>query len=240
SSAVHGLAVLSAAAGVRIVSVSEDGTGRIWSLPRRAAGPAAGREPGSAAVEPEAIVLSGHKGPVRGGCVTPAGQTIVRAGVDAQVRLWDARAGSPRGSRATGHSGPILGLAISPDGQTLLTGSADQTAQVIALGDGKVLRTLAGHQGPVRAVAFSPRGDRIATGGADGGLKVWEAASGRGVIAFGHTPPGGGPLQPVHKIAFTDHGGLISASADATLKTWSFAGSWTAHRTLGPHVFRVL
>src|SRR5205823_609647 len=154
--------------------------------------------------------------------VAPDGQTIITAGDDGTVRRWAARDGSPQGSIPTGHSGPILALAVSSDGRAILTGSADQTARVIALADGKVLRTLTGHHGPVRGVAFSPRGDRLATAGAEGGLKVWETASGRGVIAFGHTPPSGAVLQPIQKVAFTADGGLISASADATLKTWSF------------------
>jgi WD40 repeat protein len=92
----------------------------------------------------------------------------------------------------------------------------------------------------LRSVAFSPRGDRLVTAGAEGGLKVWETASGRGVIAFGHTPPSGAALQPIQRVAFTGEGRLISASADSTLKAWSFAGDWTERRTLGPHVFRVL
>jgi WD40 repeat protein len=239
TAAVNGLAVLPASRdGTRFVSVSEDGTGRIGSLPKAAAdGKADGKR---AAVEPKAVVLNGHTGPVRGLGVTPDGQAIVTGGDDGTIRFWGARDGSPRGTIPTGHSGPILALTISPDGRTVLTGSADKSARLIALADGRVFRTLTGHAGPVRDVAFSPRGDRVATAGAEGGLKVWETASGRGVIAFGHTPPGGGALQPIHKVAFTAEATLISASADATLKTWSFAGAWTERRTLGSHVFRVL
>src|SRR5438876_839304 len=48
-------------------------------------------------------------------------------------------------------------------------------------------------------------------------------------------PSGSGPRATARP-----GGRLPTASADATLKTWSFAGTWTEHRTLGPHVFRVL
>jgi WD40 repeat protein len=241
AAAVHGLAVLPGSAeGIRIVSVSEDGTGRIWSRPRAVGDSHSPADRQSPPDDPKAIVLNAHKGPVRAVAVTPEGQTILTGGDDATVRLWAARDGSPRGTIATGHTGPILALAVSPDGKTLLTGSADQTARVIALPEGKVLRTLTGHRGPLRSVAFSPRGDRLATAGAEGGLKLWETAGGRGVIAFGHTPPSGTTLQPIQKVAFTGEGRVISASADSTLKTWSFAGAWTERRTLGPHVFRVL
>jgi WD40 repeat protein len=239
TAAVQGLAVLpDRSDGLRVVSVSEDGTGRIWTLPQPDAKPAAdGKWP---SLDPKVIVLNGHKGPVRSVCVTPDGQMILTGGDDATVRLWNPHDGSLRGSLATGHTGPILSLAVSPDAKTLLTGSADRTARVVDWTEGKVRRILTGHRGPVRSVAFSPSGGRVVTAGAEGGLKVWEAASGRGVIAFGHRPPSGTTLQPLHNVAFTTERGLISASADATLKTWSSSGTWTEYRTLGPHVFRVL
>jgi WD40 repeat protein len=60
------------------------------------------------------------------------------------------------------------------------------------------------------------------------------------VIAFGHAAPGNGPIQPVLAAAFTGAGSLISASADKTLKTWTFEGAWSEMKPLGPHVFRVL
>ena len=167
--------------------------------------------------------------------VTPDGDTIITGGDDGTVRLWSARDGKARGTLASGHTGPILAVAVSPDGKTILTGSADKTARLIARSDGKLLRTLAGHPGPVRSVAFSPRGDRVATADALGGLKVWETANGLGVIAFGHAAPRrrGDPADPEDRVQ--RRGGLVSASADATLKTWSFAGTWTrAQERWGP------
>ena len=102
------------------------------------------------------------------------------------------------------------------------------------------IRTLSGHAGAVSSVAFSPRGDRVVTAGADGGIKVWETATGLGVIAFGHTAAGGGAIQPVNRVAFSAEGQLVTASADATLKSWTFSGSWTEKRVFGPHADRVL
>ena len=168
-------------------------------------------------------------------------RTIVTGGDDGTVRLWGVNDGKPQGAAlSAGHAGPILAVAISPDGKTILTGSSDKTARLLARSDGKLIRTLSGHNAPVRGVAFSPRGDRIATADARGGLKVWETATGLGVIAFGHTAAGGAAIQPLQKVAFSGAESLVSASADGTLKTWSFTGTWSLHRTLGPHVFRVL
>jgi WD40 repeat protein len=216
--------------GLRAASVSDDGTARIWTL--------ADVAPAKASAPP--FVLTGHKGPARAIATTPDGKTIVTAGDDGMLRQWNARDGSSESTLKSGHTGPILAVAVSPDGAMILTGSDDKTARLIARAGSKQIRTLTGHAGPVRSVAFSPRGDRIVTADSQGGLKVWETANGRGVIAFGHTGPNGGPTKPIQRIAFSGQGGLISASAAATLRTWQFEGQWAEHRTLGTHVFRVL
>ncbi len=229
--AVLDLAVFtdSPSGAVRIVSAAADGAVRVCTLKS------------GDLVETPPLVLAGHKGPVRALAITPDGATIVTGGDDATVRRWDARDGKLRGlALTTGHSGSIVAVAISPDGQMILTGSADRTARLFALSDGKLLRTFAHPTGRVRSVAFSPSGDRIATADERGGLKVWETATGLGVIAFGHTAPGGAAIQPLTKAVFSGPESIVSASADGTLKTWRFTGKWTAHKTLSSHVFRVL
>jgi WD40 repeat protein len=239
TAAVRELALLPpSTGGIRVVSVSEDGTGRIWTLPFASETKTSGKTQQQAS-ETKAVVLSGHKGPVRGVALTPDGQAIITGGDDGTVRVWSTADGAPHETLAPGYAGEILALAVSPDGQTILTGWGDKTARVLARSDGEVLQTLSGHNGPVRSVAFSPGGERLATADAAGGLKVWEAATGLGVIAFGHTAAGAA-AQPVHKVAFSAGGHLVSASADATLKTWSFAGTWSEHRTLERHVSRIL
>jgi WD40 repeat protein len=224
--------------GQRLVSASEDGSVRIWLLVPDSQ--AAGGKTQAKPPETKMTVLNGHKGPVRAIELLPDGETIISGGDDGTVRIWNARTGTQSGTLSPGHKGPILALALSPNGNNLLTGSADGTARLITRSGGKVLRTFTGHRGPVRAVAFSPRGDRIATGDALGGLKVWETATGQGVIAFGHVAPSGAAIQPIQTVAFRTDGELVSASADTTLKVWSFAGSWREQRTLDSHVFRVL
>jgi WD40 repeat protein len=242
TAAVVDLALLPGSPGeLRTVSASEDGSVRIWRIAAQSDGPASGPKTEKKPAESPPLVLAGHKGAVRGLWLAPDGRTIVTGGDDGTVRLWGANDGKPIGAAIPiGHAGPILSVAMSPDGNTILTGSADKTARLSARSDGKLIRTLAGHAGPVRGVAISPRGDRIATADTKGGLKVWEMATGLGVIAFGHTAPGGAAIQPLQKVAFNGAESMVSASADGTLKTWSFTGAWTLHKTLGPHVFRVL
>ncbi len=241
TAAVSDVAVfLSSSVGLRVASAAEDGVVRIWTPPSDVAlSPVRGKAQSKPA-EPKVIVLTGHKGPVRAIAITPDHETIISGGDDGTVCTWSARAGARTGTLSSGHKGPILALALSPDGKNLLTGSTDGTARLIARSDGKVIRTLTGHGSPVRSAAFSPGGDRVVTADALGGLKVWETATGLGVIAFGHVAPNGAASQPIQKVAFRAQGEVVSASADTTLKTWSFAGSWREQRTLGDHIFRVL
>jgi WD40 repeat protein len=238
--AVEALIVLRpGGARYRLVSVSADGTGRIWSLPVSLSSSSAGND-ASKLSESAPIVLGGQRGPVRAVAVTADARLAIMAGDDKMLQLWDTNDGKLKRTLTTTHSGPILALVVSPDGKTLATGSADKTVNLLSIESGRTIRTLKGHAGAVQALAFSRDGTRLATAGGEGGIKVWEASTGRGLIAFGHMAPGGGAIQPVRRVAFTADGELLSASADSTLKTWSFTGAWTELRTFGPHQDRVL
>ena len=216
------------AGGKKIASVSADGNARIWTL----AEPRADKP-----LDP--LLLPGSKGPIRALVVTPDGRIVITAGDDGKVRFWHAEDGKVSQELSI-HDQPVLALAISPKGDRLLTGSADKTAKVLELPGGRVLKTLSGHLGPVNTVAFSPDGTRFATGGNEGGVKIWNTSRMEGLIAFGHKAPGDGPLQPIQRLAFAGNETIISASADKTLKAWSFEGDWSEMKPLGPHAFRVL
>ena len=155
----------------------------------------------------------------------PTAEAIVTGGDDGTVRIWNARDGSPQGVlglrsyRADPGRGRQPRRQDDPHG----LGRQDRPADRAIRRQADPNADRPSRTGPERGV-FSPGrppGDRRRPGG----LKVWESANGRGVIAFGHTAPNGGAIQPIQKVAFTRQGGLVSASADATLKTWHFAGA---------------
>ena len=210
----------------RLVSASADGSVRVWTVPAKA-----GEKPA------DPLILTGAKGPLRALALTPDGATIAAAGDDGKVHLWAAGDGKP--PKVIDAPGvPVLSLAVDPEGKSVLAGSADNTARRIDLTTGDVKMTFGGHLGPVHSVAF--RGALIATAGGEGGVKVWDATTGQGVIAFGHTAPNNQAIQPIQKVVFTGDGSLLTASADRTLKSWSFEGRWSEMKPLGPHAFRVL
>lgn len=207
-----------------LVSVSADGTGRLWT-----AIPSA---PGDKPAEPQ--VLTGHKGPVQCVGVQPGtNPSFLTGGQDGTVRSWTGK----ESKVVVENHAPVLAFALDGKGR-VWTASSDKRVRVFEAG--KLVKTLESHTGAVNAIAYRPETKQMVTAGAEGGIKVWDAETLQGVTAFGHTAPANRPIQPVNTVLFTGTGMLVSASADKTLKTWKYEGAWSEMRPLGPHVFRVL
>ncbi len=190
---VNAVAFLPAATGAihpRIVSVSDDGTARIWD------GDTGGqlhrldghdKKVVAVAVSPdgtriataswdrtvrlwasetgaEIAVFSGHENSVNDLQFNAAGDAVYSAGYDGDIRVWPLNGGEPYRFARVGF--PINGLALSGDGRTLVTGSADQTVRVWDIETRALRRELAGiHDGAVLSVAITVDGGLIASGG---------------------------------------------------------------------------
>jgi WD40 repeat protein len=155
---VSGVAILPD--GKRIASTSADKSARVWT--------------------PSFVAQGFHSGPVRRVLITPQGNQIVSAGDDKHVRVLDAKTGVEAKSFAA-HDAPITGMTLSADGAKLLTASADKSAKLWTLADGKTALTIP-LPGPAQTVALSPNGARIAVAFTDGTvtkLRTYDAANGR-------------------------------------------------------------
>lgn len=219
----------------RAVTVSDDGTARIWDL----------------ATASEILTLEGHAQKVVDVAVSPDGALIATASWDRTVRLWDAATGESR-AVLEGHDGPVNAVRFLPDGKTLLsvgydgairhwpvgegaapagvfaevgfpindialfadgtraaTASADGVLRLWDLATGETLRDVKAHEGAILAVAAGPAAGLLATGGTDGHLLLWRPAEG------GDTPAIDVPLEhyrAVWSIAFAPDGARVYAS----------------------------
>jgi WD40 repeat protein len=192
--------------GRRLVTVSEDSTGRVWDAQTGA----------------PLCVLRGHRGPVRFAAFSSDGRYVITTSLDKTARIWDAETGREV-AVLEGHRNNVLRAAFSPDGRQVATASADHTARVWEARSGKQIHNLDQHTKPVRDAIFTPDGKNILTISDDGTARLWDAATGISIRAFErHT-------GPIRSAAFgTDDPAtgvpghlLVTASADKTVRLWA-------------------
>ncbi|KAI3902441.1 hypothetical protein MKW92_016781 [Papaver armeniacum] len=103
----------------------------------------------------------------------PLNRTIISAGEDATIRIWDSETGKMlnESSKETGHSKTITSLSMSEDGSHFLTGSSDKSAK---LWDSRTLTILKTYvtRSPVNAVAMSPILEHVVIGGGQAAIDV--------------------------------------------------------------------
>jgi WD40 repeat protein len=115
---------------------------------------------------PKGTIQLHHFGPVSSLTYTRDGKTLISAGGDGLIRLWDPATGKEL-RRLQGHTAAVLSLALAPGGKRLASGSADGTVRFWDLATaGREMRVLQGHRYGVTSLTFSPDGKQFAS--ADG------------------------------------------------------------------------
>ena len=101
---------------------------------------------------------------------TSDGKTMITAGSDASIRLWDFDAGKVT-QTLEGHRGGIVGLVLSPSGKLLASSSVDRSIRIWDVETGKQVHELSGTAYPATVLIFSEDEKKLATFGGSGGLR---------------------------------------------------------------------
>lgn len=146
----------------RVVSVSADGSVRIWNTQG----------------DVVCRILRGHDTHcwVTALTFSPDGLCLASSSEDGTVQTWSSETGV-RLRILSGHKETVTAVAYAWDGQRIVSGSDDGELRVWDAKEGTELCVLQGHKGPVDDVAFSSDCRRIISEAEDGTTRVWDIES---------------------------------------------------------------
>ena len=178
--------------------------------------------------------------------LSPDGYWLAAGGERGQVALFENDSGKlnllPGHDAKAGDTGAVFGIAFHPSQPWLYSGGKDgriirwQLPQ-----DGQAAQPLQQwnvEAGDVNSLAVSPDGGVLASGHDDGGIRLWQADSGKLIRTLtGHQAL----IAAGFGLAFSPDGAwLASASYDQTAKLWDWRKGKKALQTLQGHTDNVL
>ncbi len=181
-----------------IVSVSTDGTARIWDISRYSQSEPSGKN-----------ILRGHTDATFHAVFSPDGSSLATDSRDKSVRVWSLRDNARQ--LLHGHQELVYQVAFAPSGMLLASASWDRSARVWDTRNGATIHRVI-HDGIVRHVAWSSDSHRVATAGADGVVVILDLESGRVRRIEAHS-------DEVYKVEFIEQDkAIISAGRDGTIR----------------------
>jgi WD40 repeat protein len=159
--------------GSRIVTASQDTTAMIWDV---------NRQPWAIKSDPQRLP---HEKRVLDAAFSPDGSRVATASADRRARIWTLKHTAPGAKEVQAtdqesqhsdkefqHLDEVWSVEFSFDGKWLLTGSADKTAKIWGIDDGKPFLVFS-HPSGVHTAAFQPGSLDVVTGGNDGLVRLW-------------------------------------------------------------------
>ncbi len=165
------------------------------------------------------MVLPGHAGGVKSVLFLPDHKTLLSAGVDNAIRLWDAESGR---LLQTKRFASVSGASVSSDGRTIAFGGnyAELRLWDVSTGEIKTLRLA--KAGSIHMPKFSPDDRKIAAvfdAGGTHSIYIWDVETG----ALLHTLHGKRlyPLNFAYSPGESQTAGTLAAGGeDLTVKVW--------------------
>ena len=147
--------------------------------------------------------------------VSPDGTTIVTAGDDPAITLWDATTGQRRRT-LEGRSRTVTSLAFNREGSLLASGGDDGTITLWDTMRGVVRTTLQRDQDHVDSLALSEDGSTLASGSRNNLIVLWNVTTSEvSEVLVGHT-------NSVMQLVFARSGKeLISSAFNDTFIVWN-------------------
>lgn len=173
--------------------------------------------------------FNGPSGSFNAAALSPDGKTLVSAGEDAKVRLWDVDTQRLR-AVLDGHTRIIWAVAVSPDGKVFASGSEDGVLKFWDLGTGELLATIDGPRGRFTALAFAPDGSILASTRNNNQLQFWDAATRKELFKI---PVSGATVRGA---AFTEDGRtMATGDVDGIVRLWDVPPRGRKRTRRGPH-----
>ncbi|WRT65799.1 uncharacterized protein IL334_002748 [Kwoniella shivajii] len=201
----------SASAPSTLLSSSQDGTVRLWSLDTYS----------------NLVVYRGHgKDPVWDVEWGPMGVYFATASRDRTARLWSSDRVTPL-RMYTGHLSDVNCVRFHPNSLYLATGSNDSSCRLWDVQRGACVRLFMGHTDAVTTMAISPDGKLLASAGLDSSIWLWDLGSSRPIKKmYGHR-------SSIESLSFSaDSAVLVSGGLDSTVRCWDVKSSG-GERTVG-------
>jgi WD40 repeat protein len=118
--------------------------------------------------------LTNHALSVVAMAFTPDSKTLVTAGWDGHLGIWDVERRQLR-AFPRGHNNQFNWATISPDGGTIASGGEDSFLRLWNVARAQEIAVLQGHTDSINCVAFSPDGQWLASASDDGTVRLWHA-----------------------------------------------------------------
>ncbi|MCA9116434.1 MAG: hypothetical protein KDA79_15220, partial [Planctomycetaceae bacterium] len=177
---------------------------------------------------PQIQWLSGHEGSIYATGSSLDGRTLISAGADGTIRLWDRETGELIRTIQAGSS-PVLELAVSPDGYQLAAGSRDSRVRVYDLAGRHPLKEMAGIGGVPRAVSAFGDGIRIVTGDENRLVRIISTANGQPAGDYGGMTA---PITALTTIPLPEM--MVAGGEDGIILGWAYGNGtpqWLIYST---------